>query len=284
MAITGGVKYFEKSKSLYGDGASGTASTGNDSVIHLLTSNEETFYRSVGSDDTTTETINISLSATSDIDRIFVRDINWKQFTIQYKTGGVFTDFTNVTSIKNSTPATGISVTDWDQDTAYFEFDSVSTNEIEITILKTQTTNQEKYANQFIATEEIGTFVGFPIIKDITQDRNTKLKKTLSGKYSLQNTLEVLEYSIQFANYPVSDEVYHADLDLVMTLNDLDEGFLVWLCGGKFGSTKFKYTLRGFRLKDIKQMKIKTKFKTSYLDSIYINPVDLAYKLIESIN
>ncbi|MCK5608294.1 hypothetical protein KAR91_40810 [Candidatus Pacearchaeota archaeon] len=282
--ISGGIKYFEKPSSLNSDGASGIASSGTDSVVHMLTSNSETFYRSVGSADGTVETIDITLSASSDIDRLYVRDINWKQFTMQYKTGGTWTDFTNVISIKSSTAAALISVTDWDQDTAYFEFDKVTTTDIRITITNTQVVNAEKYANWFISTAEYGTFVGYPQIKKITQDRNIKLKKTLSGKYSSQASTEALEYEIAFENYIVSDEIYNADLDLVMTLNDLNEGFLVWLCGGKFGRDNFQYTLRGFRLIDIKLMKFRSKFNTGYMSSIYVNPVDLKYKLIESIN
>ena len=283
MSISGGIKFFEQSKSLIKKGASGYATSGSSAVVHMLNPNTETFWQSASSNDLTLETINITLSELSTIDRLFLIGINWKEFAVQYKLAGVWTDFTNVISLDNAIPGTEVSELAWSLDTAYFEFDSVETQEIQITVLKTQVADEEKYCNQFIASFELGTFVGYPIIDNVDTDRGTRVKKTLTSKYIIQNSLEALSYKIKFETYPTADEIYHADIDLVMDIQDMDESFLVWLCGGKYGSENFNYTLKGFRLKDVKQMKVKSKIPLKYMNNTYVNPIDLKFDLLESI-
>ena len=92
MAISGGIKFFSKSKCLKKDGGSVTASTGSggDNVISL---NRYVRWDSVGSDDTTTETLVITFPSTT-FNRLMIVDHNLKEFDVTYGAGA--TAFTNV--------------------------------------------------------------------------------------------------------------------------------------------------------------------------------------------
>jgi len=279
MAIGGGIKLFNKSKNI--DATASAPISGDASVAALLDSNKETFYRSVGSDDTTVETITITFAEDKTIDRLFILDTNLKDFDIKYDLSGVYTHFANVLDIDAS--RTNITRTDFAQDTYYAEFDSVTTGGIQITATKSQVVDAEKYINQVIATTEIGTLVGFPDVKQISIDRSLRSSKTLSGKYAIQKSLETFAIKISMKGYPATS-VYNVDIDQMLVLHDSEDPFLVWLCGGKFGTTKFKYTIRGFRLKDVIQMQVKSSYKLSYVGNIYVNSVNLAsINLVEHI-
>lgn len=279
MSITGGQKYFKENKSKTGSATSSVS--GAASVSNILDSNMETYWRSVGSSDSITEEITITFSGSKTIDRILLVDMNWKEFNIQYDAGGVWTSFSSVVGLDGST--SGISETAFADTTAYYEFTSVTTGSIRIQVTKSQVVDAQKYLNQCICTEELGTFVGYPVVSGITLSRAQKNKMTLNGKFSVQKSLETLGYKLKFVDYP-SLSAYNADVDLMLTLMDSEDPFLVWLCGGRRGTSYFKYPLPGFRLNDVKQMQIGKAYKMSYSKNIYVNQINIsAVDLIEVI-
>ena len=279
MAITGGIKFLKKSKILNANASAPIS--GDASVLSLLDSNRETFYRSVGSNDTVTEEIEITFDEVKTIDRLFIIEFNGKSFNVMYDVGGMWTNFSNVIDVDGS--QSNITESSYSKDTYYAEFDSVSTQKIRIQITLTQVVDAQKFINQVIVTEEIATLVGYPDIKEIRLDRQLRSRKTISGKYSVQKSLETFRISMNFNKYPSSD-VYNIDIDAVLQLQDSEDPFITWLCGGRFGKQFFKYTIPGFRLKDVIQTQVNNAYKLSYLDNIYINPINLAsVKLVEHI-
>ena len=269
MAITGGIKFFNENKIKDGSSA---GSTGNASAKYILDLDVDTFWRSVGSNDSTTETLTVTFDSKT-IDRILILDCNFKAFTIKYDSGGTFTHFANVTTIGGTTK-TNITETAFAQDSSYYEFDSVTTTRLQISIDTTQTTNAQKYLSQFIATSEIGTFAGYPVVSSVKIDRNSKLKRTLSGRFSVQKSLETFGYSIRFKNYSV-DSLYSVDIDLAFTLLESEDPFIIYPCGGRYESKHFRYAAPGWRLKDAKLVQISKTYKLKYNKNIYTNPVDL---------
>jgi hypothetical protein len=279
MSITGHVKFFEPSQCLAVNGATITASSGNSSSGYMLDRNPDTRWRSVSSDDTTTETITITF-ASSAISRLLFLDINWKQFTVKYNSGGTWTDLAAVAGL-DSSGGSAISETVFADDTAYYEFTEVTTTGIQITVTKTQTANQEKYCAQMIATSEIATLLGWPIISSVQADRSIRKQKTLSGKVSVIKSLESVAINMDFENYP-SSSTYNADMDVIMELHDREDPFIVWLCGGRRGSY-FGYILRGFRLRDAITMQISEALDLSYTNSIYKGSLNASVKFEEHI-
>lgn len=279
MAIGGGIKFFNQSKIL--DASASAPISGDASVSALLNANKETFYRSVGSSDSVTEEIEITFSESKTIDRLFLINFNGKDFNIMYDVTGTWTHFANVLDIDGS--QSNITETVYSENTYYAEFDVVTTNKIRIQVLKTQVANAEKFINQAVVTKELSTLVGYPDIRNISLDRQLRSKKTISGKYSVQKSLESLSVTLSFKDYP-SAAVYNVDIDAMLELHDLEDPFITWLCGGRFGTKYFKYTLPGFRLKDVIQTQVNNSYKLSYTNNIYINPLNLAsVKLVEHI-
>jgi len=275
MAISGGIKFFDKSRCLLKDGASITASSGVASEDYAIDQNVETFWRSSGSNDSTAETLTVVFDS-REISRILILNHNFKNFNIKYDVSGVWTAFSSVVGINGS--LSGITETTFADNSSYYEFTPVTTTQIQITINTTQVVNAEKYISQIIVTSEIGTLQGYPIVGSVDMGRNLRSVKTLSGFFSIQKSLEVPSFDLNFKEYPASS-TYNVDFDVVMSLHDREDAFLVWLCGGRRGSTYFKYTLRGWRLQDVFQMQVSKPLKLSYSDNVYKAPISTKLEL-----
>lgn len=278
--ISGGAKFFSPSKCLEVNGATISASTGDNAASYAIDRNAETKWRSLASNDSTTETLTITFNGNQTIDRIFIMDHNWKNFVIQYDVSGTWTHFTSVTGIGGS--LANLTQTNYSRSTAYYEFTPITTGLIRIQITTTQVANAEKYCSQIIATEELGTLVGYPDVKDVELDRSSRVTKTISGKVVVQKSIETVDFDLTFKNYPRSD-VYNVDIDLMMALHDREDPFLVWLCGGRVGTPYFAYTLRGWRPQDLYLMQVTKAYKLGYTDNIYNNGLNAKVSLEESI-
>lgn len=280
MSISGGIKFFEPSMNLEVNGSEISASSGDSSAPYCIDRNPSTYWRSVASNDLTTEEIVVTFDEDKTFSRLFLLDHNWKDYNVKYDVAGVWTNFANVSGLDGSVAS--VVQTTFADNSSYYEFDSITTGSIRIQVTKTQTANQEKYLSQIICTEEIGTLQGYPTISSVDVDRNSRVKKTLSGRYVVQKSEETFGCDLAFKNYPVTS-TYNEDIDIAMALHDREESFLVWLCGGRRGTDYFRYTLRGFRLMDVIPMQITKAFKLSYASNVYINAVNASVSMEESI-
>lgn len=279
MAITGGVKFFTNNLALAKDGSTISASTGNASAANMLSRNKLAIWKSQGSDDSTTETITITLPQAETFSRLFVIGHNWKQFQIQYDNAGL-TDFASVVGLDGALVG-GISETAFVDPVLYYEFTPVSTDEITITVDKTQTVDAEKYANLFVICTELGTLAGFPKVSPMI-NRNQRVTKMLDGRTRVDSGPETFSCEIRFENYPVRTE-YAADNTLIAdTLFFRDEAFHVWPCGGRRGSDYFGHTIPGFRLQDLELVRISNRQEAEYPDGIYVNPITVSMDLEEA--
>jgi len=279
MAVTGGIKFFNKNK--IADGST-VASSGTSSSKFILDLDVDTYWTSLGSSDGVSEEITITTSKSQSIDRILLLDHNFKTYNVKYYDGSSYVDFSNVIGIGGVTSST-INETNFSQDSSYYEFTEVSTTSIRITVSHTQIPNQDKYLNQAIASTEVGTFVGYPNVNSITVDRNNKVKKTIGGRFSVQKGNKTFGFDIRFKNYPASD-IYNVDIDLALSLFETEEPFIIYACGGRYESQHFTKAIPGFRLKDAFLMQINQAYKLRYLKNIYVNPIDLGgLRLVSSI-
>lgn len=279
MAITGGIKFFEPSKCLFADGTFISATSGNSAAARMIDRNPITYWTSVDSTDLVTETIIILMPEAVTIDRILLVDHNWKEFTVKYYSGATYVNFSGVVGLDGS--KANISETTFADDTAYYEFTPVSTTQIEITVTKTQTANQQKYINAFIATEELGTFQGYPMINVLTHNRNAQSRTTLGGKVLVQKSEESFLCKLLFENYPAS---LSADIDLLFELYDREINFIMWICGGKRGSTYFKKQMKGYRLKDVYTVNTPEPVTPLYTANVYQNPVNFFQTFVEAVD
>ncbi|MHA1347770.1 MAG: hypothetical protein ACTSO3_15325 [Candidatus Heimdallarchaeaceae archaeon] len=261
--INGGVKYFDQNYALFRDGASATATTNEDAVNSILDVNRYTQWESLGSNDTITETIVVTLPFAQDTDRLFLVRMNLKEFNVKWWNGATFVDFSNVVGVNGVSSAT-ISETDYSENTAYYQFTSVNTDRIQIEMTKTQVADQDKILGQFIATEEIGTFEGFPRVQP-DSNRNETKAKALSRKVVIQKTYETNRIRITLKTHPSQN-----DVDIVETLFDREEPFLIWPCGARTGSQYFTINQKNWRLEDIYNVQITGRLKNEYEKGVYL--------------
>lgn len=260
--ITGGVKFFSKNFALVKNGATATATSNTEGAKNALSFNQYTVWESIASDDTTTEEWIVDLGGNKTINRIFLLDMNFKNFNVMYFDGSVYTHFSSVLAI-NSESKSNVTETIYDRDSAYYEVAQVTTRFIRIQCLSTQVANAQKYLTTFVATSELGTFNGFPRVTP-TSDRNEVKNQTLANKVSVQKMFPNIDVTMKFNRYPDAD-----DLALLESLFDREDPFLVWLCGGRVGSDYFKFNQRGWRLKDLINMQLTGNFSNEFDDGIY---------------
>lgn len=263
MAINGGVKFFEQNYSLFKNGTSASASSNDNSVNAIIDISRYTQWESLGSSDLATETITVTLKNSKLIDRLFLVDFNFKEFQVQYYDGIGFVDFINVIGV-NGVATTGISETDYSFDTAYYEFDEVTTNSIQITCLKTQVVNAQKFLTQVIMTEELGTLQGLPRVQP-ESDRNETKAKSLSRRLVVQKTYETNKVKITFKTHPFKN-----DSNIINALFDREEPFLVYPCGARAGDKYFRVEQKAWRLKDIYNVQLVGKLKNEWEKGVYI--------------
>lgn len=282
MAILGGIKFFEQSKNLFKNGASTVASSGDAGGKFAIDQNTITRWRSSGSSDSITETLEVTFSASSTINRILLTDHNLKEFTVKYNVAGVFTDFTTVVGLDGALGG-GISETAFADDTAYYEFDSVTTDKILISMAKTQIADQEKFINQVVSTLELGTLEGFPRIRRLELNRNLRSTKVISGKRLIQPSERSFRARLEFKNYPRS---LSSDITLIFNLFNRDDAFLVWICGGRRGIAFHGtngFQLDGYKLKDIFQVFFERAISPAYSKNVFSNSVNFRADLHEVI-
>ncbi len=271
MTISGGIKVLEKSSSLFKDGSSAVSTSATGSINNILSMNRFLRWDTIGSDDITAETITITIPSTA-MSRIFIVGHNLKDFSITYDVG--LTAFTNVVGVDGT--KTGIVETAFSENTAYYEFDSVTTTQINIIATKTQVANEQKYITVFITTDEIGTFEGYPNVKPET-DANEKRSQVQTGKYITQKNFETFRAQIS------SEHTDQGDINIIESMYESQEPFLIWLCGGKYGTDNFAVDFKNWRLQDLYQVQTYNNLKTIWRDNSYIGSPMTGIKLAEEV-
>lgn len=305
MAVSGGIKFFKKSYFDIDAIVTTTTSTGTATEDFVRDRDNATYWQSVGSDDTTTETMEIDFGEAKTIDRIILVKNNFKNFKVEYwndvtptvlgarfgtglfglntfgeVTSGIedrWNQFTSVTT-KETTPnplvgafgtaVFGTAVFDRDiseetntKETNYYECESVSTQKIKLTVETTQVANAQKQLFQFIISQELGTFTGYPVYTQ-KHTRDMREKKTLRGKPRFTIFDDHYSSSLQFGTYPTA--VDHA---LMLTLWDNMSDFLIYPCGAD--EDQYRFPMKGNRLEDLYLSFFDADFSPNYTQNVY---------------
>lgn len=278
MSISGGIKFFARSKCLLEDGTEITATSGDAAADRCLDRNPISYWRSVGSDDTITEELEIFFTEEKTISRLMLVDHNFKGYNIQWYDGATYQNFTGVVGIGGALAS--VIETAYGRDTAYYEFTPVTTGRIRIQVTTTQVVDAQKSISQVIATTELGTLAGFPQIKDTELSRNLRTEKMLSGRMLTFKSDEFFKVTLDFKDYPAR---LSADIDLLFSLHDSEDTFLIWLCGGRVGTPYFSKQMRGYRLRDIVAVQLTDALKPIYSKNVFTNQVNFSAKFQEAV-
>lgn len=203
---------------------SGTALSATYLYDRILTN----IYTSVGSDDVTNEVIEIEFSGSEAFNRIFINLHNIKSGIIEYWNGSAWVDFSTPISLSNNTDTV-----------SYFEFDSVTSSKIKLTLYTTMVADDEKKIAELLVFTELGTLTEAPVKTKISFPKYGIQRRAANG--GSINVIFGKKYqgSFTFTSLPV------VDVELFETLDNLGTAFYIWPCGGN------TYTNIGFRLKDI---------------------------------
>lgn len=260
-------RFFEKNKADFADSAVvATASQGVGFEYFALNRSNLSAWVTNGSVDADNTTFTIDFGNLHTIDTILLVLMNFKAYTIKYWDGSTYQDF-----------STAINVSGNSTETKFHQFNSVSTTKIQLTITGTMVANADKFLYQFIVTKQIGQFAGWPVIKNPIRSRNRQSSKMLSGKQSIREQVGFFSCSLMFKILSSS-----ADLDLIESLYNSNEGFLVWLSGGS--ETQFSSEREGYRLEDLPLMKCSNEYKPEFYNGLYKAGVVISMDLVEVID
>jgi hypothetical protein len=164
-------------------------------------------------------------------------------------------------------PEYGIVETAFADDTSYYEFDPVTTTQLQIVINKTQVADAEKYIATVFPTTELYTLSGYPKVTGATLSPNARAIQMLSGRNRIIKQPQAFSVTLGFSNYPVL--TYGADIDAMLGLIDRETPFYIWLCGGRRGATYFSYAVRTWRLKDCYRVQTDSQFSAEWTANLY---------------
>ena len=256
MTISGKIKFFyENYGDINNDNGYAIASTGSNTRNNARSRKQYLRWESVGSDDVTTETYQLGFGANEDINRIVLNRHNFKAFTVQYWNGAAWTHFANVVTKEGT--QTNITETTNDKTTNYYEFDYVNTSKILISVDTTIAVDAEKYIYEVIATEELGTFEGFPAYAGAFAKKRA-IKQSFEGTQNQSILGENFTCSLSFQRYGVE-----ADHTLIQDLWELDKPFLIYPCGANEDQYRFTNKV-GNRLRDIFLVGFSSDFSPNY--------------------
>jgi hypothetical protein len=259
--------FFQKNKAdLSYENVSATASQGSAYAQYVLNRSNVSAWLTTGSVDADNTTLTIDFNEDRYVTDLLLLKHNFKSFTVKYWNGSSYVAFSPAIAPTNNTAASN-----------HYEVTGVETSRIQITILGTQTANQDKYLYQFIATEQLGQLNAWLMIKNPTHSRNRIKNKTLSGK------LNIVENVGGFScRLTVKSLTNSSDLNLIEELYAANEGFLVWLCGGD--ESQFLTRRQGYRMEDIYLMKCTDEYQPEYVDGVYKNGIKIEIDLQEVID
>ena len=299
MAVTGAIKFFERSKALLSDGGVRATFTqgpnrDNISINNALSFDRDGYFRGTPSGDQSfRESVSFLFSPTIKINRLFLVDTNLDQPILQFQIRG--NRLSNVTDIDNNAPQLlsgrdGLFVKTLgglrryrESRTLYYEFDEIEISSLNIA-WQMQTTSfwgfqARPYLRQLILTNEIGTFVGFPNISAYSENQNEIVNQTSTGLKHITKQHETIDtFKILFHSHPIENDISIGD-----KLFASRKSFTLWPCGGGYGSNHFLFEKEGWRLGDIYNVQTTGMKSNRWYKNFYKGGISSRINLVESL-
>ena len=298
MAVTGAIKFFERSKALLSDKnirsialSTDSAMRDNKSIENILSFDRDAYYISPESGERGFfQNFFIQFKNAIRINRIMLVDTNLIGGTIV-----LGANTTNITDINNQERPDGQTIR-FQEDSAnyfrkatyYFEFDELLTKTISIlTTIQSTEFNQgwnpnaprNFYIRQIIPTREIGTFEGFPNISSYSENQNEIINRTSTGlKHITKQHQTIDSFRVMFNSHPIENDIQIAD-----RLFDSDDSFTLWPCGGGYGSNHFLFEKEGWRLDDIYNVQTTGKKSNRWHKNFYKGGISSRINMVESL-
>ena len=202
MPVTGAIKFFERSRTLFYDGArvDSPILSENASLENILSYNKDNIFKSIAGQDPEFP-LRITFGRPYSINRFMIINFNLPRIRFLFRLGEAFVqqELSNVIDIDNNPVMTNRGNRDIGSDasinydtakiinkTAYFEFDEIIADSVEVFFtdspasIRTEEYTQENpiIIGQMIACKEIGTFKGFPNLSSFSENQNEIINTT----------------------------------------------------------------------------------------------------------
>ncbi len=259
------VRFFRKSKCDYSLSPTVTASQGSTYASKICNRSNSQSWFTTGSVDADNTTVTIDMGAYRAIDSILLAKHNFKNFTVKYWDGAAYQPFGTPIAVTGNTAASN-----------FYQFASVFTTKVQITITATVVANADKYLYQFLMLETIGQLSGWPTIKP-SYDRNKHATKMLSGKQFIVDNLGGWTHELTV-------KVLRADADLTIleSVYNNGDGVLYWPCGGS--ETQFSSRRVGWRMEDIFLVRPSDTFRPEWYGGFYTSGMVVKVALTEVVS
>jgi len=225
-----------------------------------------TAWMTTNSTDAALTQIDIDLGDTIQFDSIVLVGHNLKDYTIQYLAGVTYVDFN-----------AAIGPTADTNSTSFYPFTSVLAQKIRIIVNGTQVANADKRIKQFIVTQAMGQFQGWPIIKSPEIDTQKRTNKMLSGKMRVLESLESFSCNLDVKNWRIQN-----DIDLVEAIYAKRAGVLMWINAND--AAQFAMDIKGYRKEDIFLVRPTDNYTPELVSGIYTNGIKQNIQLAEVIS
>jgi len=260
------IVFFEKNKlDIESTDVIVTATQANDYTDFFRNRSNNSAWVTTDSVDSDNTQIDIDFVDEQDLNHILLLKHNFKAYTIQYWNGSTYVDF--------STP---INETTNSSESTYHVFNDVSTSMLRLIIQGTITPDDDKFLYQFIATDIIGRFEGWPVLNP-TLSRNRRTSRLLSGKQAVKEKIGAYSSRVTVSNLRDDN-----DLTIIEGLFAANEGFLFWPCGGD--EDQFSSRRLGYRLEDIYLCKTSNEWNPAFASGIYQTGIVVNMNLVEVIS
>ena len=292
MAVTGKIKFFERSKMLLSDGnvsaslSSDSKQNDNESIKNILTFDKNAYFQTAQiTDEAFLQIIDIEFDQPITINRLLIVDTNINTGAFSFPT-----PVKNISNIDNQPIPDNPFVffgnnNNFKNLTHYWEFDDVtiSTLSFQINVLARndydETPPDHFFIRQIIATREIGTFEGFPNVSAYSDNQNEVINETSTGlKHIVKQQQTIDNFMLSFRSHPIEN-----DIGIVDKLFNLRESFTLWPCGGGYGSNHFLFEKDGWKLDDIYNVQTVGMKSNRWHKNFYKGGVTAKIKMVESL-
>jgi hypothetical protein len=196
---------------------------------YLYDNDRTTQLTSSGSNDATPEVFTITFTSAKTMDRIFVDNHNIKSGTLKYWNGAAYVDFSSAIAWSASATTSN-----------FYEFNSVSTLRLQLTMNTTIVVNAEKVVGQLRGFAELGEVATNPSDFPVSFPEASVMHSTSKG-----GNVYVF-FGSKFRTAMTFSDASDADVTLFETLKNLGTPFYVYPNGGQTTLTN-----RAFRTQDM---------------------------------
>lgn len=262
------IRFFKTNKFDFTNGATVTSSGSWDSSGYLIQDRRSDTFAADSTSTPTNTSVGLTLNGgDSDINRIFLIKHNFDNtnLRVQYvDTSDVLYTVVSNGTANNLTPAGDITILNDGESTLVSLENTVAAKQVFCGTTSSGSPSSGSLFRlaQLIATEEIGQLEGYPVVAANKFDQNLNVRQSAAGRRMINKNIGAYSFSLSVRVWNIQ-----ADLDLIQSLYDQFNGFLVWINAGD--TAQFSAPVRGFRFEDIYNVKPTDTFRPIKYKGLY---------------